>query len=503
MTAPAVTLLPYQREIVEDRSRYRYDLICRQGGKDFSESLAAVLDCHERRTDWVVLCAGEGQTKQFIRQARVHAEAIDAAAQSIEGREQGSDGKDYLRLELRFPRGSTLIGLPANPDTARGHSANLILNEFAFHQHSHDIWRAAFPTITRGYRLRIITTPNGKSNKAYDLWQAENGYVKRRITIHDAIAQGLTLYNEDGTVCTAADLKRALADDEAFAQEYELEFLDEVSAWLTYELISQVEAAECVKRPQWVDLLVAMAEQTYAHYVQKGQDPPAAAWEMAREIVAPLLTGELYLGMDIGRMRDLTDVWLGQKVGAVLGTEAVIELRRKPFFVQKFILHTLLSLPNLRRACLDQSGLGRQLTEEAQDKFGTARVEGVDFTAANKEVLAVLIKDRAEARTVRIPADHHTRTSLHSVKRYQTATGHFRFDAERTEKTGHADEFWALGLCLQAASTSIAPADAGREPTAEDLAPARRSIFDRLMPSRARLAPSPRRPLAPSGVSHG
>ncbi len=452
-----IVLTEYQKDLIRDKSRARYDLICRQGGKDFAESLMAVLDCHERKTGWVVLCAGEGQTRNFIEQATVHAKAIDALAELISGHEKGEDGKEYLKMELRFPSGSYLRGLPANPRTSRGHHANLILNEFAFHQDSKAIWAGAFPTITRGYKLRIITTPNGKSNKSYELWQADNGYVKKKTNIYDALAQGLDLRDEEGKPTTADELKRLLSDDEAWAQEYELEFLDEVSAWLTYELISQVEAAECVKTPDWVGELIRIAEEIYRIYVKSGQEPPAGSIEAARDVLAGILTGELYLGMDIARTRDLSVIWLDQKVNNVLAAEAVIELRKTPFFVQKFVLGALLSLPNLRRSCLDQSGIGRQLAEEAQLKYGAHKVEGIDFTAANKEALAVLIKQQFEDKLARIPSNGAIRASLHSVKRYQTATGNFRFDAERTDKTGHADHFWAKALSSQAASNAIGP----------------------------------------------
>ncbi|MHC1760407.1 MAG: terminase family protein [Negativicutes bacterium] len=65
-----------------------------------------------------------------------------------------------------------MIGLPANPDTARGFSGNVVLDEFAFHRDSRKIWTALYPTITRGYKIRIISTPNGKSGKFYELWSA-------------------------------------------------------------------------------------------------------------------------------------------------------------------------------------------------------------------------------------------------------------------------------------------------------------------------------------------
>jgi phage FluMu gp28-like protein len=89
-----------------------------------------------------------------------------------------------------------------------------------------------------------------------------------------------------------------------------------------------------------------------------------------------------------------------------------------------------------------------QLAEELRQRFGW-RVEPVTFTLQTKEALAVLTKRMFEERLLRIPSHREIRASLHAVRRMATATGHFRFDADRTEK-GHADEFWALALALQA-----------------------------------------------------
>jgi len=73
-------------------------------------------------------------------------------------------------LEIEFPGGSRITALPANPDTARGFSANVLLDEFAFHQDSRAIWKALFPVISKpGLKLRVISTPNGKGNKFYEL----------------------------------------------------------------------------------------------------------------------------------------------------------------------------------------------------------------------------------------------------------------------------------------------------------------------------------------------
>lgn len=73
------------------------------------------------------------------------------------------------------------------------------------------------------------------------------------------------------------------------------------------------------------------------------------------------------------------------------------------------------------------------------------------------------------------------RNSLHSVKKYETSTGHFRFDADRTEETGHADHFWAKALATQAASQpNIAAVSIGSETTKEDYhAERRQGIMER------------------------
>jgi len=118
--------------------------------------------------------------------------------------------------------------------------------------------------------------------------------------------------------------------------------------------------------------------------------------------------------------------------------------------VQEQVLHTVLSQNSFRRAGIDETGIGNQLAEGAQDLFGTNRVEGIPFTAESKENLAVGLKQNIEDRGSQIPADTTIRNSLHSVKKYATTTKHFRFDAEKTDATGHADHFWAKALSVQA-----------------------------------------------------
>ena len=104
------------------------------------------------------------------------------------------------------------------------------------------------------------------------------------------------------------------------------------------------------------------------------------------------------------------------------------------------------------RACIDETGLGKQLAEEAEDLYGS-KVEGIDFNNTNKEALAIGLKNSIQDYVPQIPKDETIRRSLHSVKKTLTPTGKNRYDAERTEKTGRADHFWALALAVHAGDT--------------------------------------------------
>ncbi|MDY7033983.1 MAG: hypothetical protein SVY10_18980 [Thermodesulfobacteriota bacterium] len=164
--------------------------------------------------------------------------------------------------------------------------------------------------------------------------------------------------------------------------------------------------------------------------------------------------------MDIGRKKDLSVIWIVETLGDVDYTRMVIAMERRPFREQREALFEL--LPHVQRACIDSTGLGMQLAEEAQEEFGEYRVEAVTFTQAVKEELAFGLLRKFQDRTVRIPVDRKIREDLHGVRKVTTAAGNIRFDAARTD-AGHSDHFWSLALAEHAAGASIIPVTVGME----------------------------------------
>ena len=439
-------LLPYQQRWLTDASKAKLWEASRQIGKTFALALEAVIETatHPKPIESVFGSASARQVYKAGREIRKHIKVLRVATDDILTSEKENTET------IVFPGDRILNLVPSNPDTIAGFSGHVYLDEFALHKDDRAIYRTVFPSITRGYKIRIASTHRGKKTKFYELLSNAK-YSHHRTTIHDAVAEGLKLTDEDGGAMTPEDLRALLNDEEAWQEEYMVEPSDEATAYLTYTMISGVENPDLDPEPDWARRLVARAEAAHAFYKRNKVDDPGFAADAA-VLTLPLSASpfSLYLGMDIGRKRDLSVIWLLADRSVTAVTEAVIVLEKAPFYVQKQVLFAL--LPHVvthGRACIDQSGLGMQLAEEARDRFGSL-VEGIDFTAAHKETLAVTLKDGIEDYEVEIPVDPAIRDSLHSIKRIPTGAGHFRFDAERSEKTGHADHFWALALAFHA-----------------------------------------------------
>lgn len=424
---PVINFLPYQQAWIADESRFKIGMFARQTGKTFSTGGECADDCfrawaEDRRARWVILSRGERQAAEMMTEVikpftRAFYEVYNTLVKGGEPRfeetefrapqEKGPDAV-YKALEVAFPNGSRITALPANPDTARGFSANVILDEFAFHAKSREIWAALFPVISKGkQKLRVISTPNGKGNKFYELMTAEGSvWSRHHVDIYEAVRQGL---DRDVEM-----LRKGMADEDAWAQEYELKWLDEASAWLDYDLISDAESP-LAGRPEFYT------------------------------------GGPCFVGVDIAARNDLFVIWVDELVGDVLWSREIIARRRVSFAEQDALLDEVMRRYRVVRVLMDQTGMGEKPVEDAKRRHGTSRVEGVLFTSAAKLDMATKLKERFQDRKKRIPAgDPVLRADLHAIKSQVGVTGIRRLVADG-ETDGHADRFWASALAATAA----------------------------------------------------
>lgn len=426
LPSPISQLLPYQRKWIDDPARFKIGLMARQTGKSWTSALEAVRDCKERKTTWVCLSAGERQALEWMLKAREHVEAFKVAEAGYT--EDRAAAEALLKqAEFRFPNGSRLIAIPANPDTARGYSANLLLDEFAFHENPDAIWRSIYPSISnplRGiFKIRVVSTPNGLGNKFADLWLKGENWSKHHVDIYEAVKAGLPVNIEE--------IKAGLNDPEGWAQEYECQFLDAAAVLLPYELIATCESAEATTAisPEW--------------------------WQSAAG-------RNIFIGWDFARKRDLSVPWVAEQVGDVLHTREIQEFRGMSTPDQVAAMDSRIRAA--RRVSVDYTGpgigLGDELVKRFQEynpeKHQFGKIELVTFTNTEKLKLFPALRVAFEKRAVRVPVNRAVREDLHSMQRVSTPTGNVTYRAPHTDD-GHADRCTALSLCLRAAENAGAP----------------------------------------------
>ena len=405
---PPVSLLPYQEDMVRSGKRFHWNCWSRQSGKSFTSALRRIVRGMKRHRTQVFLSASERQSQELMHKAKAHCRALNVA---FTYRENYAFGPLQIKqLEIVLPHGVRIIGLPANPHTARGYSGDVLLDEFAMHQHDREIWSAMFPTLLRGDgELDVSSTPRGCNNVFFEL--AQNPlFTRSTITLPDAIAQGLD--------ANAEVMRSAIGDELLYRQEFLCEFVDQATAFLTYE------------------------------HIQACCDPHLALHETIADLACE--KRDLYVGVDIGRVRDLTAIWVLARANDAFVTVALFELAAQPFTIQQSMISALLGIKYVRRCCIDASGLGMQLAEQSVERFGRHRVEAVRFTTEMKSRLAAGLRLAVEQQRIRIPDDKRIRSDWHSVQKCVTATGYLNITAPRQDNS-HADRFWAAALAIRAA----------------------------------------------------
>lgn len=450
-------LLRYQQAWVEDNSIMKLMEKSRRVGISFSTAYERVRK--HSRDDWNldswVSSRDEPTSRLVIRDCKAFAKILHVGAQDLG--QQVLDEKGGSGHVLRFANATQINSVAGNPDVFAGKGGDVLLDEFALRENPRGVFTIAGPTIDWGGTLAIISTHRGSANYFNELVREirEKGNPKKfshhRVTLEDALNQGF-LYKlqsklrpgdarleMDEAEYFAYQRSRA-ADEESFLQEYMCVPGDDAAAFMSYDLI-----ASCEYKAEQLDQFQIVRGSG------KAPSTTIGTFDLFRDAKHPL-----YAGVDVGRTRDLTAIWVDEKVGGTNFTRLIIELQNKPFDEQEYELYRVLGHPLLRRACIDNTGLGRQFAERAQKRFGEYKVEAVTFTGAVKEELAYPVRSGFEDRTERIPLDNLIRADFRSIKKETTAAGNIRFTAD-TGPGGHADRFWAKALSTHAGKTVGAP----------------------------------------------
>lgn len=431
--------LPFQSAWIKDASRLKLMEKSRQIGISWSTAYGADerAAAQGARFDEWVSSRDDIQARLFIEDCKLWAGIMGLAAKDL-GQVVLDADKQQSAYVLQFASGRRIHSMSSNPDAQAGKRGSRILDEFALHKDQRKLWAIAYPGITWGGSMELVSTHRGSYSFFNSLVREARlgGNPKNislhRVTLQDALEQGFLFKLQQALPADAEQqamdeaqyfdyVKHGAADAESFDQEYMCIPADDDAKFLEYGLIT---ACEYSGGTVW----------------QRGLEGP--------------FQGRLFCGVDIGRKKDLTCLWVVEQLGDVLYTRHVEVMEKMRKSDQEKILYPWFE--RCDRICIDNTGMGIGWTDDAQDKFGEARVEGVTFTAQVKEVLAYGLKGDMEDRKLRIPENPHIRADFRKLQKVTTAAGNVRFVAE-SDSGGHADRFWALALARMAASNPAAP----------------------------------------------
>lgn len=200
----------YQAKLLDDRRPQRLILKARQTGISNTcaiEALYAALT--QPNTTVLFVSRNQDAARELIRYVEHALSGLTLVTPALTLENQG---------ELAWANGSRIVSLPSNPSTGRGIAASRVyLDEFAFCAYDALIYDSIVPTLSHGGQLTVLSTPNGRGNLFFRLWNGQEGGEWAR---HAIPWQDCPRYD-----AAWAARMQATMTQQAFGQEYGLDFL--------------------------------------------------------------------------------------------------------------------------------------------------------------------------------------------------------------------------------------------------------------------------------------
>lgn len=298
------SLYPYQRRLLASRAPQRVIVKARQVGVSQLVAGEALFLAKHIDGVTVLFVSRNLSAAQHLQRLVYQLMDSDPNLPAVMRRNEG---------ELRLANGSTIRSLPASEDTGRTFAATAVyLDEFAHMPWADLIYQAVAPCAALGGRVTVISTPHGKANPFYRLWQESalqmRAFERTRIHWSDCpeynpVGYQLADPEERRRVGEQGEwygLQRPRFNDEQWAQEYECDFAGS-SALVYREFDPDLHVGEFEYRPEWptyagqdfgyvnpsVALLIQLSPSEEVFVFAEHYHTNRSAAELAREVYRP------------------------------------------------------------------------------------------------------------------------------------------------------------------------------------------------------------------------
>lgn len=467
--------LPYQQRWINDESPLKLYEKSRRIGITYGTSYRAVRKCLREKDNssfvqWV--SSRDSLTaKEFITDyVAMWCREANAVARGLEGDnvEVVDEQRGITAFVVRFNNGARICSLSSNPLAFAGKGGDILLDEMDLHENQETLYAMAYPCITWGGQLEIVSAYSADGSENTQFAQlcreaaAENpkGFSFHRTTLDDAIAEGFVekvneVKRKKGRPTQTREefreqIRRGCVNLGAFESQY----LCIPNQATGQQAISPVDLAAAKKKFEILRVHLTgdagpldLADPCVAVYAEPSYWRDLAqlgGWSRAA------------FGWDIAVTGDLACIWLNHRLpGDIYRLGACLTFKGCKTESQRRVVEAILNaLPDAVGAG-DASGLGT--TECANlEVLYYGRFAGVKFNVQTKLALYTAAQGVYEARRQELPIDYpEISADVAAMKKASSASAKLIFSATRNEllPDSHCDLMTANTLAIHAGET--------------------------------------------------
>lgn len=204
MTEARSYFLPYQERWIDDDSTFKIAEKSRRVGFTYASSYRMFKKCMTRGADFKQFVSSRtlDLAQEFIRDyIQKWCKLGNVVAEGMYGDNVVvvDPEKNITAFQCVFPTGARIISLSSKPEAFAGRGGDVFLDEADLHEHSDDLIDMATPCIMWGNQLEIVSAYRVDGTKDTPFAKLVADAKKdnpqhaslHRVTIHDAVAQGL------------------------------------------------------------------------------------------------------------------------------------------------------------------------------------------------------------------------------------------------------------------------------------------------------------------------
>lgn len=461
--------LPYQVNWINDESILKIYEKSRRIGITYGTSYRCVRKClnqpdNSKFVQWVV-SRDEKTAMEFVTDyVAMWAKAANVLAKGIYGEvSEVIDEKHGIKaLLVEFENGSRIYSLSSNPKALAGKGGDVLLDEFDLIENQDMLYDMAFPCITWGGQLEIVSAydPNGSEHTLFAklVREAKEEGNPRDFSLHSTtLEQAISL----GFVDKVNEVKKRKGKPTESAEA----FLNRIkkSCRTTEAYASQYgcvpNSASGQQAVRSIDLVASQKDYPILRIDIKGDaiigdeiDPSCAPyvdadfWRQAFEKAK-----RFAVGYDVARKTDLAAIWIDVVIQGHYILVGLITFKNCKFESQKQVMIAIMDALQNAVGAGDETGMGGPNCEALQTKYED-RFKPVNFASLKTELGTLMIEVFEQGRQDIPFAPGDIACDIKGIKK-DTSQNNKRIFSERPNelnKDSHCDMAWGCALAKYA-----------------------------------------------------